>query len=857
MTDGRVTEGSAIVAKALGVAVIASGVALVAAAPARVPVLGQIALPHNYYYRELYLPQLTSGPSSVAWSADGQTLVYSMQGSVWRQRVDSTVAEQLTDGGGDYQPHCSPDGRSVVFVRYDGRALELMLLDLTTREIHALTTGGAVNVEPRWSPDGNRIAFVSTVGTGHFLVHVAEVHGGRLERIAPLMPDRRSNVSRYYYSAFDHTINPAWTADGQSLVFITNREIAHGTGDIVRMAIAGSDTPQLVHHEETSWHARPDVSPDGTRIVYSSYLGRQWQQLWLLPVGGGYPFPLTYGDYDNTNPAWSPDGRKIAFISNRAGNTALWLVDAMSGEERSIDAGTRRYLQPHRELTLDIVDEAGRALPARISVTDSRQRTYAPDDAWIQADDMLVPERQTIETRYFHSTGRSQIAVPLDRLAITVSHGPAYEIARLDEDSRAAGWSGRRTITLRRLPAAPGSGEWWSGDLHVHMNYGGLYRNTSSHLAAQGRAEDLNVIENLVVNKEQRFPDMASFSPDLDAASDDRLLILHGQEFHTSYWGHLSILNLQHLLLPGYAAYPLTAAASPYPHNAAVADMAHAQRGLVGYAHPFDEDVDPRQAGPLTNALPIDAALGKIDYYEAVGFSDHKSSNAVWHRLLECGVELPIAAGTDAMANYASLRGPVGLNRVYVPADGALTREAFLTAIKKGRGVATNGPLIQFAVDSAAPGDTLDVSTPGRLRYRATLRANFPVDHLEVVWNGQVMASLAIGANRRAADVSGEIPVTKSGWILLRAWNDGPDPAVLDIYPYATTNPVYVRVAGKRRRSGTAATYFLQWLDRIQDATTGNASYRTSAERAAVLRDVAQARTFYEQCRREAGEAGE
>ena len=66
-------------------------------------------------------------------------------------------------------------------------------------------------------------------------------------------------------------------------------------------------------------------------------------------------------------------------------------------------------------------DEAGRALPARISVTDSRQRTYAPDDAWIHADDMLVPERQTIETRYFHSTGRSQIAVPLDRLAITVT----------------------------------------------------------------------------------------------------------------------------------------------------------------------------------------------------------------------------------------------------------------------------------------------------------------------------------------------------------------------------------------------------------------------------------------------------
>ena len=81
--------------------------------PVRQPVLGQIALPHSYYYRELYLPQLTSGPSSVAWTPDGTSLIYSMQGSLWRQRTDSDVAEQLTDdGGADYQPDCSPDGRA-------------------------------------------------------------------------------------------------------------------------------------------------------------------------------------------------------------------------------------------------------------------------------------------------------------------------------------------------------------------------------------------------------------------------------------------------------------------------------------------------------------------------------------------------------------------------------------------------------------------------------------------------------------------------------------------------------------------------------------------------------------------------
>jgi len=841
------------------IAAIVAGIATLGAVsgPKRVPVLQQIDLPHNYYFRELYLPQLTTGPSSVAWTADGASLVYSMQGSLWRQRADSAAAEQLTDDrGADYQPDCSPDGRSVAFVRYDGRSMELMLLDLESRAVRPLTANGAVNVEPRWSADGGRLAYVSTAGSGHFLLHVADVRDGRITPSRPLLPDRRSDVPRYYYSRFDHAINPAWTRDGRELIFVSNREIAHGTGDLVRMAVNGSDPPRVVQHEETSWHARPDVSPDGTRIVYSSYLGRQWQQLWLLPASGGYPFPLTYGDYDNTNPRWSPDGRRIAFISNRAGNTALWLIDAFSAQERPVQIAERRYLQPHHALRLRVVDETGSVIPARVSITDSRSRSYAPDAAWMHADDLIVPERQAVETRYFHTRGSSLIAVPADRLSITVSHGPAYEVAHVEVDARSDHWSGSVPVTLKRLPAPNGSGEWWSGDLHVHMNYGGLYRNTPAHLAEQARAEDLNLVYNLVVNKEQRFPDLASFRTDVDPASSERLLILHGQEFHSSYWGHLAILNLtQHLLMPGYAGYPLTAAASPYPHNAAVADMAHDQQALVGYAHPFDEDVDPNRDTALTNEAPVDAALGKMDYYEAVGFADPKFTNAIWYRLLDCGLQIPAAAGTDAMANYASLRGPVGLNRVYVPASGSLSRDAFLTEVKRGRGVATNGALIHLEVGAdARPGDVVNLSGGSQtLTYRATLRSNFPVDHLELIWNGAVAATFKMGEDRRAADVTGSLNVTDSGWLLLRAWNDGPAPEVLDVYPYATTSPVYVQVGGRVRRSREAAAYFLRWLDRIQAATEKEPSYRTAVERAAVLKDVARAREFYEQCRREAG----
>jgi hypothetical protein len=95
----------------------------------REPVLKQIDLPHRYYYREMYLPQLTTGSSSAAWSSDSHSLVYSMGGTLWRQALDSGTAEQLTAGTGyDYQPDCSPDGRWVAYVSYRQDAMELWVL---------------------------------------------------------------------------------------------------------------------------------------------------------------------------------------------------------------------------------------------------------------------------------------------------------------------------------------------------------------------------------------------------------------------------------------------------------------------------------------------------------------------------------------------------------------------------------------------------------------------------------------------------------------------------------------------------------------------------------------------------------
>src|SRR3954452_23729577 len=154
----------------------------------REPVLKQVDLPHSYYWRELYLPQLTTGPSSLSFTPDGNSLVYSMAGSLWGQRIGSAEASELTHAqhAYDYQPDVAPDQFSVVFTRYDGRAIELWRLDLRSSREQQLTSGGAVNVEPRLSPDGKRIIWVSTEGTGHFNLFIADIGAGGLSNARPL-----------------------------------------------------------------------------------------------------------------------------------------------------------------------------------------------------------------------------------------------------------------------------------------------------------------------------------------------------------------------------------------------------------------------------------------------------------------------------------------------------------------------------------------------------------------------------------------------------------------------------------------------------------------------------------------------
>ncbi len=601
----------------------------------------------------------------------------------------------------------------------------------------------------------------------------------------------------------------------------------------------------MVLREETTWSAHPEQAPSGKRLLYSSYRGRQWHQLWLTTTDGAAPLPLTFGEYDNRNARWSPDGSRMLYVSNEHGNTALVVQDLVGGTRRDIVASQRHYLAPHAKLAIDIVDSAGRRTAARVSVVAGDGRAYAPRDAWMHGDDGFDRSRQSQETHYFHCSPPCEVELPAGTASVTVQRGFAVVPWTKSVDITPGRDSSLRAELVRRdLP--PEFGRWVSADLHVHMNYGGQYRNTPKHLAAQAEAEDLDLVYNVIVNKEERIPDIAVFRPGTDPASTDKVVIMQSQEFHTSYWGHLGLLYLSdHLITPDFAAYRHTAMASPYPYNGVIADLAHRQGGLVGYVHPFDFPVVPEKEKSLSNALPADVIAGKVDYLEVVAFSDHKATADVWYRLLNLGFRLPAGAGTDAMANYASLRGPVGLNRVFLDTDGKLDPEAARIAIKQGRSFATNGPLLGLEIDGARPGDTLR-KIGARHRFSVAMRSPVAVDHLELVQNGKVLRSFTLSGDRRSFDGDGVLDVEGDGWIVLRAWNEHADPLVLDIYPYATTSPVYLEGFGPRPEARQDAAYFVTWLDRVIDATRArSADFNDDRERQSTLDYLQQARAGY------------
>jgi TolB protein len=301
-------------------------------------------------------------------------------------------------------------------------------------------------------------------------------------------------------------------------------------------------------------------------------------------------------------------------------------------------------------------------------------------------------------------------------------------------------------------------------------------------------------------------------------------------------------------VLPGYAAYTHTAASSLVPMNEDVFADARAQGAIVGYVHPFDVFPDPTDATRrLTHEIPVSAALGGIDYYESVGFNeDALATQRVWYALLNNGFRIAAGGGTDAMMNYASLRGPLGVNRVYVQTSAPLTQRSFLAGLKAGRTFATNSALLELTVNGQGIGSEIRLPN-GRhtLRIRARMRSIVPMQHVEVVRNGEVVASVPLSADSTSAVSDITLEVDRSSWILLRARSEGARHPIFDFAPMATTSPIYVTIGGAPVRSKADAEYFIAWIDRLIAGAEQYQEYNTPAEKERVLARLAAAREEY------------
>jgi Tol biopolymer transport system component len=272
-----------------------------------------------------------AGLAGGAWSAD-DSVIFSNGVALYRVSAGGGGSQERLTGetqGNVVGPVLLPGGRGVLFGLLDARGGSVAVLDLESREQRVIAAGGE---NAAYSPSGHLVfARGTTLMAQRFDLERLDVVG---EPVALLQDVRRPTGSAADF---------ALAANGTLVYVPADSGAPQAASKLVWVDRSGRAVAQAVE-DSSERQFDPRLSPDGGRVVVSAgfvMLGSA-NNLWVHDLGGRPPIVLTDGTSDNRSAIWSPDGKTIAFVSNRAGNFVIQTLpaDGSAREPQAIETLT-------------------------------------------------------------------------------------------------------------------------------------------------------------------------------------------------------------------------------------------------------------------------------------------------------------------------------------------------------------------------------------------------------------------------------------------------------------------------------------------------------------------------------------
>ncbi len=207
--------------------------------------------------------------------------------------------------------------------RHDERNGEIYLMNSDGKRVRRLTNHPQYDSVPAWSPDGKKITYMSFRGEPkpRGEIYVMNPDGTNPINLTQ-SPEIREGAS-------------SWSPDGKQIAY-ESFGIFNANGffqsDIWVMDVDGTNPRNLTNHVASDWN--PDWSPDGTQIVFQSDRNSDWEfdiwggnwEVYVMTPDGANLVNLTKHPAKDGSPAWSPDGKQIAFSTNRDGNREVYVM---------------------------------------------------------------------------------------------------------------------------------------------------------------------------------------------------------------------------------------------------------------------------------------------------------------------------------------------------------------------------------------------------------------------------------------------------------------------------------------------------------------------------------------------------